>query len=71
MVIFSFNLLEKISSSCHLVLGEFQEAMQYYNECLGSGNRLCLDRRFTIEAANGLHRAQVRGSPECELLSHC
>lgn len=48
-----------LSSSCHLILGEVHEAMEYYNNCLESGNKVCLDRRFTIEAADGLQKAQV------------
>lgn len=54
----SFHKVKMRAANCHLVLGEFQEAMQYYNDCLESGNKVCLDRRFTVEAADGLHKAQ-------------
>ncbi|CDP14173.1 unnamed protein product [Coffea canephora] len=46
------------AANCHLLLGEFQEAMLYYNSCLESGNDVCLDRRIIIEAADGLQKAQ-------------
>lgn len=46
------------AANCHLVLGEFEEAMKYYNSCLESGNDVCLDRRIIIEAADGLQKAQ-------------
>ena len=53
------HCLKIASYSCHLLLGEFQEAMLYYNSCLESGNDVCLDRRIIIEAADGLQKAQV------------
>ncbi|KAK3217946.1 hypothetical protein Dsin_011916 [Dipteronia sinensis] len=46
------------AANCHLVLGEVENAMQYYNKLLESGAGLCLDRRITIEAADGLQKAQ-------------
>lgn len=46
-------------SSCHLLLGEVEKARQYFNKCLESGAGVCLDRRITIEAADGLQKAQV------------
>lgn len=46
------------AANCHLLLGEFQEAIKYYNSCLESGNDVCLDRRIIIEAADGLQKAQ-------------
>ncbi|KAK2970131.1 hypothetical protein RJ640_019291 [Escallonia rubra] len=49
---------EKLRISCHLVLGEVEDAMQYFSNCLQSGIDVCLDRRITIEAAGGLQKAQ-------------
>ncbi|KAK1577810.1 hypothetical protein Q3G72_025060 [Acer saccharum] len=46
------------AANCHLVLGEVENAIQYYNKLLESGTGLCLDRRITIEAADGLQKAQ-------------
>lgn len=45
--------------SCHLVLGELGSAVQYFNKCMESASSVCLDRRATIESAEGLQQAQV------------
>ena len=41
------------------MLGEVEDALQYFNKCLESGSGVCLDRQILIEAANGLQKAQV------------
>ncbi|KAM7505390.1 hypothetical protein LguiB_004294 [Lonicera macranthoides] len=46
------------AANCHLVLGEVEDAIQYFSKCLESGNEVCLDRRITIEAAEGVQKAQ-------------
>ncbi|XP_023739901.1 uncharacterized protein LOC111888018 isoform X1 [Lactuca sativa] len=46
------------SANCHLLLGEVDDASYYYNKCLESEEIVCLDRRITIEAAEGLQKAQ-------------
>ncbi|XP_059308955.1 uncharacterized protein LOC132060091 isoform X1 [Lycium ferocissimum] len=46
------------AANCYLLLGEVEEAIKYYNNCLESRVNLCLDRRITIEAAEGLQKAQ-------------
>lgn len=46
-------------SSCHLLLGEVENAKQCFNKCMESGNVVCLDRRVIVEAAEGLQKAQV------------
>ncbi|XVF07173.1 hypothetical protein REPUB_Repub06bG0115500 [Reevesia pubescens] len=46
------------AGNCHLLLGETENAIQYFNKCLGSGADVCLDRRITIDAADGLQKAQ-------------
>ncbi|XAR68475.1 hypothetical protein NMG60_11003599 [Bertholletia excelsa] len=46
------------AANCHLALGEIEDAQQYFNKCLESARAVCLDRRITIEASNGLQMAQ-------------
>ncbi|GAV60423.1 DnaJ domain-containing protein/TPR_11 domain-containing protein [Cephalotus follicularis] len=46
------------AANCHLVLGEVENAMLCFNKCLESGAGVCLDRRVTIEAADGVQKAQ-------------
>lgn len=46
------------AANCYLVLGEVEEAIKSYKNCLESKINLCLDRRITIEAAEGLQKAQ-------------
>ncbi|KAK3014639.1 hypothetical protein RJ639_008707, partial [Escallonia herrerae] len=60
----SFIRVRIRAANCHLVLGEVEEAMQYFSNCLQSGIDVCLDRRITIEAADGLQKAQLRKHEE-------
>ncbi|XP_042049563.1 uncharacterized protein LOC121795176 isoform X1 [Salvia splendens] len=46
------------AGNCYLVLGEVEDAIQCYRKCLGAENSICLDRRFTIEAASSLQKAE-------------
>lgn len=46
------------AANCHLLLGETENAIRYFSKCLGSGADVCLDRRITIDAAEGLQKAQ-------------
>ncbi|CAN8286985.1 unnamed protein product [Cochlearia groenlandica] len=46
------------AANCHLVLGELESAVQYFNKCMESAASVCLDRRTTIESAEGLQQAQ-------------
>lgn len=46
------------AGTCHLVLGEVEDAINCYNKCLESGTNVCLDRRVTIEAGDRLQRAK-------------
>ncbi|ESQ52872.1 hypothetical protein EUTSA_v10016164mg [Eutrema salsugineum] len=46
------------AANCHLVLGELGSAVQYFNKCMESASSVCLDRRTTIESAEGLQKAQ-------------
>ncbi|KAG8372017.1 hypothetical protein BUALT_Bualt12G0023000 [Buddleja alternifolia] len=46
------------AGNCYLVLGEVEDAIQCYNKCLELGGEVCLDRRITFEAADGLQKAK-------------
>lgn len=54
----SFVKVKLRAANCHLILGEAKDAELYYNDCLESERHVCLDRRITIEAADGLQKAQ-------------
>lgn len=41
------------------MLGELEEARQHFSKCLASGDGVCLDRRITIQAAEGLQKLEV------------
>ncbi|KAJ0258298.1 Heat shock protein DnaJ with tetratricopeptide repeat-containing protein [Hirschfeldia incana] len=46
------------AANCYLVLGELGSAVQYFNKCMDSASSVCLDRRTTIESAEGVQQAQ-------------
>ncbi|KAL0404872.1 UNVERIFIED_CONTAM: DnaJsubfamily C member 7 [Sesamum radiatum] len=46
------------AGNCYLVLGEVEDAIQCYTKCLSLGIGVCLDRRITIEAADGVQKAK-------------
>ncbi|KAL0359572.1 UNVERIFIED_CONTAM: DnaJsubfamily C member 7 [Sesamum angustifolium] len=46
------------AGNCYLVLGEVEDAIQCYTKCLTLGIGVCLDRRVTIEAADGVQKAK-------------
>nr|GEW08760.1 DnaJ domain, zinc finger, CCHC-type, tetratricopeptide-like helical domain protein [Tanacetum cinerariifolium] len=50
-----------IAGNCHLVRGELDEALCCYKKCLDSG-MVCLDRRLTIEASDGLQSVEKVGN---------
>ncbi|KAI4348658.1 hypothetical protein L6164_009357 [Bauhinia variegata] len=54
----TFLKVQMRTANCHLLLGEVENAQQCFNKCLESGNVVCLDRRVTVEAAEGLQKAQ-------------
>ncbi|XP_019165840.1 PREDICTED: dnaJ homolog subfamily C member 7 homolog [Ipomoea nil] len=54
----SFLKAKLRTATCYLLLGEVQEAMQYYKSCMESRMGMCLDRRIAIEAADGLQKAE-------------
>ncbi|PWA34733.1 dnaJ domain, Zinc finger, CCHC-type, Tetratricopeptide-like helical domain protein [Artemisia annua] len=45
------------AGNCHLVRGELDDALCCYKKCLDSG-MVCLDRRLTIEASDGLQSVE-------------
>ncbi|KAJ6921812.1 hypothetical protein NC652_015684 [Populus alba x Populus x berolinensis] len=54
----NFLKVQMRAANCHLQLGEVEGALHYFSKCLESGAGVCLDRRTTIEAADGLQKAQ-------------
>ncbi|CAA2986643.1 tpr repeat-containing thioredoxin ttl4 [Olea europaea subsp. europaea] len=54
----SFLKVAVRAGNCHLMLGEVGDAMVCYKKCLESLIDVCLDRRVTIEAADGLQKSQ-------------
>ncbi|KAM5549592.1 dnaJ [Rosa sericea] len=46
------------AANCHLLLGEVEHALKYFNECLESKNDVYLDRRVVIECVDGIKKAQ-------------
>lgn len=46
------------AANCHLLLGEVENVQWCYNKCLESSKVVCLDRRVTVEVAEGLQKAQ-------------
>ncbi|XP_062117861.1 uncharacterized protein LOC133831531 [Humulus lupulus] len=46
------------AANCHLVLGEIENALQFFNQCLEMGAGVCLDRRIILDAADGQQKAQ-------------
>ncbi|XP_012569316.1 uncharacterized protein [Cicer arietinum] len=54
----TFMKVQMRTANCHLLLGEVENAQQFYNKCLESGKVVCLDRRVIVEAAEGLQKAQ-------------
>lgn len=46
------------AANFHLFLGEVENALQYFNECLESETVACLDQRIVIECVDGIQKAQ-------------
>lgn len=46
------------AANCYLVLGELGSAVEYFNKCMESASSVCLDRRTTIESAEGVQQAK-------------
>ncbi|KAF5203662.1 Tpr repeat-containing thioredoxin ttl4 [Thalictrum thalictroides] len=56
-----FRKVQVRAANCHLALGEIEDALKYFKNCLPSVADLCLDRKIVIEASNGLQKAQQVG----------
>ncbi|CAI0374858.1 unnamed protein product [Linum tenue] len=54
----SFLKVQIRAANCYLLLGEVEDALLCFNKCLETSNGFCLDRRITIEAAEGVHKAK-------------
>lgn len=54
----NFLKVQMRAAKCHLLLGEVEDARQYFTKCLESGSDVCLDRTFTIQASDGLQKSQ-------------
>ncbi|XP_002532671.2 uncharacterized protein LOC8268658 [Ricinus communis] len=53
-----FLKVQMRAANCHLALGEVEKAYNYFSTCLEFGAGVCLDRRITVEAADGLQKCQ-------------
>ncbi|KAF2308155.1 hypothetical protein GH714_035935 [Hevea brasiliensis] len=53
-----FLKVQMRAANCYLALGEIEKAQVHFTNCFESGDCVCLDRRITIEAADGLQKAQ-------------
>ncbi|KAK6941774.1 DnaJ domain [Dillenia turbinata] len=54
----NFLKVQNRAANCHLMMGEVEDAEKYFRRCLESGTDVCLDRRITIEASDGLQKAK-------------
>ncbi|KAL6213279.1 hypothetical protein ACLB2K_012726 [Fragaria x ananassa] len=45
------------AANCHLLLGEVDHSLKYFNECLESETVACLDRRVVIDCVDGIKKA--------------
>ncbi|GMN55421.1 hypothetical protein TIFTF001_024544 [Ficus carica] len=60
----NFLKVQMRAANCHLLLGEVENAQQYFTNCLEAGAGVCLDRRIIIDAADGQSKAQLRRHEE-------
>ncbi|KAJ1420649.1 Tetratricopeptide-like helical domain superfamily [Sesbania bispinosa] len=54
----NFLRVQLRAANCYLALGEVGDASQYFKRCLQSGTDVCVDRKITVEASDGLQKAQ-------------
>jgi hypothetical protein len=52
-------MIRILAFSFHLLLGEVENSLRYFNKCVESGTGVCLDRRIVIDSADGIQKAQV------------
>ncbi|XP_073259637.1 uncharacterized protein [Populus alba] len=46
------------AANCYLALGDVEGAVQYFKKCLQFGIDACVDRKISVEASDGLQKAQ-------------
>lgn len=56
---FLLYLTNLLLISCHLALGEIGEAMKHFKKCLQADMDVSSDRKYLVEASDGLRKAQV------------
>ncbi|KAK9922123.1 hypothetical protein M0R45_030603 [Rubus argutus] len=54
----NFLKVQMRAANFHLLLGEVENALRYFNKCVESGTGVCLDRRIVIDSADGIQKAQ-------------
>ncbi|XP_047310060.1 dnaJ homolog subfamily C member 7-like isoform X2 [Impatiens glandulifera] len=54
----SFLKVQIRAAKCHLSLGEVEDALSTFRTCMESGNAVYLDQKLSMEAANGIKKAE-------------
>lgn len=54
----NFLKVQLRAANCYLALGEVEAASQYFKMCLQSGADVSVDRKISVEASDGLQKAQ-------------
>ncbi|KAG9446710.1 hypothetical protein H6P81_012838 [Aristolochia fimbriata] len=54
----NFQRVQLRAATCYLALGEAEDALKHFKNCLPSGGDLSLDRKIVIEASDGLQKAK-------------
>lgn len=55
----TFHRAQIRAANCHLLLGEFEDAVLCFGKSMNSSNVLCLDRQVVISASDGIQKSQV------------
>ncbi|THU47440.1 hypothetical protein C4D60_Mb09t15540 [Musa balbisiana] len=53
----------EVGDGCHLALGEIEDALKHFKNCLQSNNEGSLDHKILVEASDGLLKTQFRMIP--------
>ncbi|XP_057955662.1 uncharacterized protein LOC131149321 isoform X2 [Malania oleifera] len=54
----NFLRVQLRAANCCLALGEVEDASKYFKKCLQLGSDACVDRKISVEASEGLQKAQ-------------
>ncbi|XP_009121848.1 uncharacterized protein LOC103846639 [Brassica rapa] len=54
----NFLKVQVRAGNCYLSLGEIEDASRYFKKCLQTGSDICVDRKISVEASEGLQKAQ-------------